>query len=211
MNDNGKIVIAIIVVLSIFSALLLSAQSNEKWRKANPNSLSYHWGFYFGWLNLLFDMLLAAFAVFAVYVDEIDLLRRGNRILLAVLVLSVTGSLLGYGVIKRNRFAWIAATLLTFNPVGWAINYFYGRRRWGYLTGGYREFLDLFRQKFFSLPRNVRIAVSGSFLWFCFVFISWDLLSLSDHFYEDGAVLKLIVFPPTFVLAAYFTVTKLWK
>lgn len=211
ISEKARNVIVLLAVMSIFGALFASSQSNEKWRKANSDLLSYEWGFYFGWLNLFFYTSLAAFIVFAVFYDEIDLLSTRNRILLLVLVSSLVGSSLGYGVVKRNRFSWIVLTLLTLNPIGWLINYVYGRRRWGYIQGGYRALLDLLFQRYLSLSRQARIFSSSTFLWLLLLLFSWDLFSLSDHFYEEGALLKIVLFPPTIVVVGYFVVTKLWR
>lgn len=211
ISDELMIFISLLFLFSATGALFLSASNAKEWRQAHSASLPYEWGFFFGWLNLLFYAGLTALILIGVLIDEVDLLNKRNWVFVVALLFSTFGAASGYGILARNRFAWALCTLLTLNPVGWLVNYLYGKRRLGYLQGGYREFFDTFFQRYLSLSRQARVVSSSAFLWLVFVLFSWDLFSLSDYFYGDGALLKVILFPPTIGVVGYFVVTKLWR
>ncbi|HEX4622624.1 MAG TPA: hypothetical protein VH208_13765, partial [Myxococcaceae bacterium] len=47
-----------------------------------------------------------------------------------VLICGAVSALLAGGFAQRKRWAWLALTALSLNPVAWLINFLYLRRRW---------------------------------------------------------------------------------
>jgi hypothetical protein len=100
-----------ILIAPIIVALVL----NRRFKDRNPDKRSYRWGYYFsvmtfvavlGLSYLLFESLAAVVAVAGVY------------------------AVLSWFFAQRQRWAWIALTILSFNPIAWIINAIYLGRRW---------------------------------------------------------------------------------
>ncbi len=211
ISEEAEILLYVLAFLSVFGALFVSAISNKRWLASVPDAHSYHWGFFFGWLNFMFYTGFATLIFISVLADETDIFRERNRDLLIALLFSMAISLMSYGVLKKNRLSWIVVTALSMNPVGWVINYFYLKRRREYIRGGYQDLVGAFLNPYLALPRSIRIISSGTLLWIVSVTFGWELFSLSDHFYRDGVLLKIVSFPPIIGVMGYLIITKLWK
>jgi NADPH:quinone reductase-like Zn-dependent oxidoreductase len=98
-------------VVPIVAALVL----NRRFERRNPGKRPYRWGYYFGIQSLIAGIGLGM------------MLESGFA---AVLVCGVIYALLAWLFVRRHHGAWIALTLLSFNPVAWIINFIYLRKRW---------------------------------------------------------------------------------
>lgn len=95
-----------------------------------PEARSFRWGFYNG--------LLAIFGgagwSLVCFVASVLLAFRGNVSgTMEAFLLSVYFAIFacsGYFVVKRQRWAWVAMTLLSLNPIIWLVNGEYGQNRW---------------------------------------------------------------------------------
>jgi len=47
-----------------------------------------------------------------------------------VIICGVIYAVLAWFFVRRHHWAWIALTILSFNPVAWIINAIYLRKRW---------------------------------------------------------------------------------
>jgi hypothetical protein len=111
------LVIAAAIVAPIAAALAL----NRRFQRLNPGKRPYRWGYYFSlqWLlaGVCLGLALEAGAVTAI-------------------VCGLVGAVLAWFFARRRRLAWIALTVLTFNPIAWIINFVYLRRRWAEDSAG---------------------------------------------------------------------------
>ena len=88
---------------------------NRRFRERNPDKRSYRWGYYFSMMAFIGGLLFGR--------------------ILDLGLFGVIGCGLLYGILawffaQRRPWAWIALTILSFNPIAWIINAFYLRRRW---------------------------------------------------------------------------------
>jgi NADPH:quinone reductase-like Zn-dependent oxidoreductase len=99
------------LILPIIAAFVL----NRRFRERNPDKRPYRWGYYFGMMAFIGGLLLGRFLDFG---------------LTGVIVCGLLYGLLAWFFAQRRRWAWIALTILSFNPIAWIINAIYLRRRW---------------------------------------------------------------------------------
>ncbi len=104
-------VILAVIILPIVIAFVL----NRRFQRRHPGKRGYRWGYYFSIQAFLFALALAG------------LLQVGSAL---VLLAGVIYALLAWFFAQRKRWAWIALTVLSFNPIAWLINLFYLWRRW---------------------------------------------------------------------------------
>ena len=120
---SGSAIGALLVVLTFIAVLLaaligpiiIALALNRRFRRYNPEKRSYRWGYYFSVMS------------FVAVVGLCLLLDCG------IICLVFCGLI--YGVIawffaQRRRWAWIALTILSFNPIAWIINAIYLWKRW---------------------------------------------------------------------------------
>jgi NADPH:quinone reductase-like Zn-dependent oxidoreductase len=99
------------LIVPIIAAFVL----NRRFRERNPEKRSYRWGYYFGMMSFIGGLLLGRFLDFG---------------LTGVIVCGLLYGLLAWFFAQRHHWAWIALTILSFNPIAWIINAIYLRRRW---------------------------------------------------------------------------------
>jgi NADPH:quinone reductase-like Zn-dependent oxidoreductase len=100
-----------VLIGPIFIAFAL----NRRFRRDNPEKRSYRWGYYFSLIS------------FAAVVGLGLLLDLG---IIALVVCGLIYGFLAWFFIQRRPWAWIALTILSFNPIAWIINAIYLGRRW---------------------------------------------------------------------------------
>jgi NADPH:quinone reductase-like Zn-dependent oxidoreductase len=99
------------LILPIIAAFVL----NRRFRERNPQKKNYRWGYYFSIMAVIGGLLLGRFLNFG---------------LMGVILCGVIYGVLAWFFAQRHRWAWIALTILSFNPIAWIINAIYLRRRW---------------------------------------------------------------------------------
>jgi NADPH:quinone reductase-like Zn-dependent oxidoreductase len=99
------------LILPIIAAFVL----NRRFRERNPDKRPYRWGYYFSMMAVIGGLLLGRFLDFG---------------LTGVIVCGLLYGLLAWFFAQRRRWAWIALTILSFNPIAWIINAIYLRKRW---------------------------------------------------------------------------------
>jgi NADPH:quinone reductase-like Zn-dependent oxidoreductase len=87
---------------------------NRRFKRHSPDKRGYRWGYYFSIMSLIAGLILG-FMIEGVT---------------AVIVCGVVYALLAWFFAKRHRWAWVALTILSFNPIAWIINLIYLWRRW---------------------------------------------------------------------------------
>jgi NADPH:quinone reductase-like Zn-dependent oxidoreductase len=99
-----------VTIVPIVAALAL----NRRFKQRNPGKRAYRWGFYFSVLS---------------FVAAVGLANVFGSVS-AVILFAVIYAVLAWFFAQRQHWAWIALTILSFNPVVWIINFFYLRKRW---------------------------------------------------------------------------------
>jgi hypothetical protein len=98
-------------VAPIVAALAL----NRGFQRRNPGKRPYRWGYYFGLMSVVGGLVLGMMSESGV---------------IAVIACGAIYSLLAWFFARRHRWAWIALTIVSLNPVAWVINAIYLRKRW---------------------------------------------------------------------------------
>ena len=118
-NTPSPILIAlglIAVPLLIFIAPIVAALVlNRGFKARHPDKRGYRWGYYFSIMAFIGGLGLGAF------------LELGFA---GVIVCGLIYAALAWAFAQRKHWAWIALTILSFNPIAWIINAIYLRKRW---------------------------------------------------------------------------------
>ena len=99
----------------LIGPIIIAFALNRRFHRDNPEKRSYRWGYYFSVMSFVAVVGLGL------------LLDLG---IVTLLVLSLIYGVLVWFFAQRRRWAWIALTILSFNPIAWIINAIYLRRRW---------------------------------------------------------------------------------
>jgi hypothetical protein len=100
-----------ISIVPIVAAILL----DRRFRRRNPGKRPYRWGYYFSIMSFLGSLGVAT------------VLEPG---LAGVAAFAAVYAALAWFFANRHRWAWLALTILSFNPLAWVINLVYLRKRW---------------------------------------------------------------------------------
>jgi NADPH:quinone reductase-like Zn-dependent oxidoreductase len=100
-----------VLIVPIVVAFVL----NRRFRQRNTDKRGYRWGYYFSIVSFIHGLGLGAF------------LESGA---IAVIVCGLIYAVLAWFFAQRQHWAWIALTILSFNPIAWIINAIYLRKRW---------------------------------------------------------------------------------
>ena len=100
-----------VLILPIVAAISL----NRRFKQRNPDKRGFRWGYYFSMMSVIAGLVLGLF------------LECGAT---SVIVCGLIYVLLAWFFAKRCHWAWIALTVLSFNPIVWVINAIYLRKRW---------------------------------------------------------------------------------
>ena len=103
------------LVIAIGVPIAAAFALNRRFQSGHPGKRPFRWGYYFAVQSLIAGILLG--------------------IMLDAGVGAAIACGLSYGILaacfaRRQHWAWIALTILSFNPAAWIINFIYLRRRW---------------------------------------------------------------------------------
>jgi hypothetical protein len=101
-----------VLIVPIIAAFAL----NRRFKRHNPDTRGYRWGSYFSIMAFIGGLLLGAF------------LECGFA---GLIVCGIIYATLAWFFARRRRWAWVALTILSINPIAWIINAIYLWRRWG--------------------------------------------------------------------------------
>jgi hypothetical protein len=99
------------LILPIIAAFVL----NRRFRERNPEKKNFRWGYYFSIMAFLGGVILGRF------------LGAGVGV---IILCGAVYAVLAWFFAQRRRWAWIALTVLSFNPIAWIINAIYLWKRW---------------------------------------------------------------------------------
>jgi NADPH:quinone reductase-like Zn-dependent oxidoreductase len=104
----GLVILALVavVVVPVVAALAL----DRRFRRRNPGTRPVRWGYYFSIVSIVAGLALGV------------LIGSGAGALIAC---GLVYAVLGWFFARRHPWAWIALTILSFNPVAWIVNAIY--------------------------------------------------------------------------------------
>jgi NADPH:quinone reductase-like Zn-dependent oxidoreductase len=118
-STHGPVVIAFgligiplaVLIVPIIAAFAL----NRRFKRRYPDKRGYRWGYYFSIMSFIHGLCFCAF------------LESGA---MAVIICGLIYAVLAWFFAQRHHWAWVALTILSFNPIAWIMNGIYLRKRW---------------------------------------------------------------------------------
>ena len=118
-NRSGPVLVALgligVPLAVLIGPIITAFVLNRGFRERNPEKRPYRWGYYFSIMSFIGGLLLGR------------ILDFGSP---GIIVCGLLYAMLGWFFAQRRHWAWIALTILSFNPIAWLINAIYLRRRW---------------------------------------------------------------------------------
>lgn len=118
-SSPGPVLVASVLIGVPLAVLILPVvvafALNRRFRQRHPDKRGYRWGYYFSVMSFIHGFGLGAF------------LESGVT---AVIVCGLIYAVLAWFFAQRCHWAWVALTILSFNPIAWIINAIYLRKRW---------------------------------------------------------------------------------
>jgi NADPH:quinone reductase-like Zn-dependent oxidoreductase len=118
-NRSGAGFVAFVLITVLLAVtivpIILALVLNRQFRARNPEKRSYRWGYYFSIMSFIGGLLLGNFLGFGT---------------IGVIVCGVIYGVMAWFFAQRRHWAWVALTILSFNPIAWIINAIYLWRRW---------------------------------------------------------------------------------
>jgi NADPH:quinone reductase-like Zn-dependent oxidoreductase len=103
------------VFVAIILPVIIAFFLNRRFKQNNPEKRSYRWGYYFSIMSFLVVLGLS-YLLF--------------ESIVTVIVVALLYAVLAWFFAHRQRWAWIALTVLSFNPIAWIINSISLSKRW---------------------------------------------------------------------------------
>lgn len=180
--------LAILFTLPCFPMALML---NKSQRERSPELLPFTWGYFFG-LSGAFG-----FAVFAVLQLLAGMTGQGDRAEFSLFLgVALSTAALAFSlVIKRYKWAFVIATIVSLNPILWIVNGIYIRNRWRELRGMPSIPIgSMFRR----LSMVDRILIAGTVFW-AFAVLTFVVLFEPYGSYIDSRdrlhIVKVVFFP----------------
>jgi NADPH:quinone reductase-like Zn-dependent oxidoreductase len=99
----------------LVAPIILALALNRRFKSRNPEKRSYRWGYYFSIMSFIVVLGLSYLLL-----ESIG----------AVIAVAILYAVLAWFFAQRQRWAWVALTILSFNPIAWIINGIYLWKRW---------------------------------------------------------------------------------
>ena len=100
---------------ALIGPIIIALALNRRFRRDNPGKRPYRWGYYFSVMSFVAVVGLALLLDFGIMV---------------LIICGLIYAILAWFFAQRRPWAWIALTILSFNPIAWIINAIYLRKRW---------------------------------------------------------------------------------
>jgi len=112
--------IVLAVVLSFIGVpFAVACFLNRRFRRGNPNKMSFRWGYYF-----CIQVVMAIANLCWAFAEHGDIGVVSSTVCLLIY------TVLAWFFAQRHHWAWVILTILTFNPIMWIINAIYLHTRW---------------------------------------------------------------------------------
>ena len=99
----------------LIGPIVIALALNRRFRRDNPEKRPYRWGYYFSVMSFVAVVGLGLLLDFGI---------------IALIVCCLIYGVLAWFFAQRRPWAWIALTIVSFNPIAWIINAIYLRKRW---------------------------------------------------------------------------------
>jgi hypothetical protein len=123
-STSGPVFVVLIFIAVPLAVLIgpivVALALNRRFRRDNPAKRPYRWGYYFSVMS------------FVAIVGLCLLLDCG---ITCLILAAVIYGVLAWFFAQRHHWAWIALTILSFNPIAWIINAIYLWKRWAEDSG----------------------------------------------------------------------------
>jgi len=137
-TSTGFAVILIILTLAVLS-WVFATTANEHLAKNHPNALPFRWGYFYGIFGLMLYLLLIGSNV-ALYTTAVSMSIEFTAAAMYLLVIQTTLAIINVVahvmLLKRNRWGFVVATILSINVIIYIVNAFYIKKRWAELKKG---------------------------------------------------------------------------
>src|SRR5438876_4355686 len=114
--------LTVYVVIATIVSVVIALELESRRKRRGDGVKPFAWGYYNGCLGIA---LLPVAIIFVRAAIEDG--RAGIYLIAAWPFVQVV---CGYFVLRRRRLAFVVATILSFNPLFWIVNFFYIRNRW---------------------------------------------------------------------------------
>lgn len=118
-STSGPVLVLVtfigVPLAALIGPIVIALLLNRRFRRENPEKRPYRWGFYFSVMSFVAVVGLALLLDFGI---------------IALIVCGIVYGVLAWAFAQRRPWAWIALTILSFNPIAWIINAIYLRKRW---------------------------------------------------------------------------------
>jgi len=118
-STSGPVLVALtfiaVPLAVLIGPIVIALVLNRRFRRDNPEKRPYRWGYYFSVMTFVAVLSLCL------------LLDCG---VICLIFCGVIYGILAWAFAQRRPWAWIALTILSFNPIAWIINAIYLRKRW---------------------------------------------------------------------------------
>jgi hypothetical protein len=147
-NVSDKILTALIIIFIL--SILAAFRHGRAWEKKFTNKLGFKWGYF-----ILYNTTISSASLFClvVWIGIIDL--DPEAFIIGLLGLLIIGTVAVFGFLRR-KWALVATTIFSLNPLWILINYFYLRNRWEEFEEELEQDGRLTPQKFFKNLKNYR-------------------------------------------------------
>lgn len=194
----------VVFILVTLGAAVGGTVMNERLHDKHPQLKSYIWGYFFGLVSVLAAASLITLIPFVLFFEEQSLVDLRLFQIVIVLLIAIPN----FFILKRHRWAWIVATLVTCNPVFWVINGIYVKNRWIEMGGTPRGESKLV---FDRSKLTHRAILAGLCFWVIlvvsFIFLFEPYGDTVDS-REIWRTIKAITIPPAILFGGYFLYIK---
>jgi hypothetical protein len=120
---DAAIIFLFIGCLFILAPIIGAFLLDKRLRRLRPNSRPFGWGYYNGLGAFIAPIFVAG------QLKEAD----ANTVLFVMFIVACVFIPLGIFTLRRNRWGYVALTVVSLNPLLWIINAFYIKNRWAEL------------------------------------------------------------------------------
>tara|TARA_R100001039_G_scaffold33289_1_gene26731 strand:- start:5248 stop:5901 length:654 start_codon:yes stop_codon:yes gene_type:complete len=202
-----------IVIVTLPFAIGAALYMDKRLHHNNPDALPYKWGYYNGWMGILVSVVYAV--IF--FVSAADAYGRAADNYVSSGIFTLVLGALSAGFVFRNRWWTVLSIIVQFNPLLWIINGIYLKNRWNELgnaiqmssdQGSTNEVSFDLIEAFKEQSKTVRALIAICIFWVIVAFAYLFLFEPYGYSIEWGHFLKVLIFPPAVLVAAYFLYTK---
>ena len=194
-----------IIIVSLILTIPFSLKEGKEFKSKNPNLLPFAWGFFVGYMGVVFSLISAA-SLFIESTHKYGSAATGMVVLGLIMLLT---AFVHIYMIKRNKWAWLVGIVISMNPILWVVNGIYLKNRWHEMGG---RSITLATQVLSKKSMTQRYLLTGSAFWaFSVIIFVFMFEPFGSYFSADelAKTFKIIMFPIIIGAGAYILFVKL--